>query len=88
MLGELGGLVGREIEAWMGLGLREKEERILLWNSEGKEGGFGGDSLWTSGSLSDGRRTLQEGRRMKLLSAGSCLHARSGIQIPPAQHCS
>ena len=42
-LGELGGLIGREIEAWMGLGLLEKEERILLWNAEGKEEAFGGE---------------------------------------------
>ena len=42
-LGELGGSIGREIEAWKGAGLLEKKEGVLLWNSEGKEEGFGGE---------------------------------------------
>ena len=59
-LGELGGSIGREIEAWKGAGLLEKKEGVLLWNSEGKEEGFGGEfslGLWP---LSEMPRTLSD----------------------------
>ena len=49
VLGEFGESIGREIEAWKGAGLLEKKEGVLLWNSEGKEEDWVGNSLWTSG---------------------------------------
>ena len=48
-LGELGGAIGREIEAWKGNGLLEKKEGVLLWNSEGKEEDWVWRMLWDSG---------------------------------------
>ena len=39
-LGEFGGSIGREMEAWKGAGFLEKKEGVLLWNLEEKIGGF------------------------------------------------
>ena len=46
MLGEFGGLNGRELKAWNGFDLLEKGEPDSLGISEGNRGGFGVGRLW------------------------------------------
>ena len=45
LLGEFGGAIGRSSEAGNGFGLLGKEEDGLLWISEGKGEGLGGEWL-------------------------------------------
>ena len=60
MLGEFGGLIGRGMKAWSGVGLLKKEEKDLLKIEEGI--GEGSDVGFLSGmeaSLRDARNSLR-----------------------------
>ena len=55
-LGEFGGPIGREMEAWKGAGFLEKKEGVLLWNLEEKIGGFAGERSLELSFLSGSQR--------------------------------